>query len=137
MIEATATSVRDTGSHVEVTAGSSELQGAEFRRRRRFQQLIHLLPRPVDIQVMAATVAFYELGEREMAVFGGMPSTIVFGDREEIIIFCRCAYPDGKTYLKLGGDTEGPVSDSWKMPARGSGRRQCPSAIIWRVSPCS
>ncbi|TAX56519.1 FAD-dependent oxidoreductase [Rhizobium leguminosarum] len=109
LIEATATSVRDGGSHVEVTAG-----GRSYSAERvlvaagGFSNFHALLPRAVDTRVMARTVAFYELGEREMAVFGGMPSTIVLGDREEdhIYILPPVRYPDGKTYLKLGGDTE-------------------------------
>ncbi|MBB4520888.1 NAD(P)/FAD-dependent oxidoreductase [Rhizobium leguminosarum] len=109
LIEATATSVRDTGSHVEVTAGCRSY-GAErvLVAAGGFSNFHTLLPRPVDTRVMARTVAFYELGEREMAVFGGMPSTIVLGDREEdhIYILPPVRYPDGKTYLKLGGDTE-------------------------------
>ncbi|RUV28396.1 FAD-dependent oxidoreductase, partial [Mesorhizobium sp. M1A.T.Ca.IN.004.03.1.1] len=73
-----------------------------------FSNFHALLPRPVDLRVMARTVVFYEIGEREMAVFGDMPSTIVLGDREEdhIYILPPVRYPDGKTYLKLGGDTE-------------------------------
>ncbi|ANP86449.1 NAD(P)/FAD-dependent oxidoreductase [Rhizobium leguminosarum] len=109
LIEATATSVRDAGSHVEVTAG-----GRSYSAERvlvaagGFSNFHALLPRPVDIRVMARTVAFYEIGEREMAIFGDMPSTIVLGDREEdhIYILPPVRYPDGKTYLKLGGDTE-------------------------------
>ncbi|MFF0950512.1 NAD(P)/FAD-dependent oxidoreductase [Rhizobium leguminosarum] len=109
LIEATATSVRDAGSHVEVMAG-----GRSYSAERvlvaagGFSNSHALLPRPVDISVMARTVAFYEIGEREMAIFGDMPSTIVLGDREEdhIYILPPVRYPDGKTYLKLGGDTE-------------------------------
>ncbi|PDS75912.1 FAD-binding oxidoreductase [Rhizobium sp. L43] len=109
LIEATATSVRDAGSHVEVTAG-----GRSYSAERvlvaagGFSNFHSLLPRPIDTRVMARTVVFYEMGEREMAIFGDMPSTIVLGDREEdhIYILPPVRYPDGKTYLKLGGDTE-------------------------------
>ncbi|ANM11433.1 MULTISPECIES: NAD(P)/FAD-dependent oxidoreductase [unclassified Rhizobium] len=109
LIEATATSVRDAGSHVEVTAG-----GRSYSAERvlvaagGFSNFNALLPRPVDTRVMARTVAFYEIGEREMAIFGDTPSTIVLGEREEdhIYILPPVRYPDGKTYLKLGGDTE-------------------------------
>ncbi|RXT23826.1 FAD-dependent oxidoreductase [Rhizobium leguminosarum] len=109
LIEATVTSVRDAGSHVEVTAG-----GRRYSAERvlvaagGFSNFHALLPRPVDTRVMARTVAFYEIGEREMAIFSDMPSTIVLGDREEdhIYILPPVRYPDGKTYLKLGGDTE-------------------------------
>lgn len=109
LIEATATSVRDAGAHVEVT-----VDGRRYSAERvlvaagGFSNFHALLPRPVDTKVMARTVVFYEIGEREMAVFGDMPSTIVLGDREEdhIYILPPVRYPDGKIYLKLGGDTE-------------------------------
>ncbi|RUM24280.1 FAD-binding oxidoreductase [Rhizobium vallis] len=109
LIEETVTSVRDAGSHVEVTAG-----GRNYSAERvlvaagGFSNFHTLLPRPVDTRVVGRTVVFYEMGEREMAIFGDMPSTIVLGDREEdhIYILPPVRYPDGKTYLKLGGDTE-------------------------------
>ncbi|RUM08238.1 NAD(P)/FAD-dependent oxidoreductase [Rhizobium chutanense] len=110
LIEATATSVRDVGSHVEVTTGDRRYSAERVLvAAGGFSNFHALLPRPVDTRVMARTVVFYEIGEREMAVFGDMPSTIVLGDREEdhIYILPPVRYPDGKTYLKLGGDTEG------------------------------
>ncbi|MBB5666984.1 sarcosine oxidase [Rhizobium leguminosarum] len=110
LIEATATSVRDAGSHVEVTTAGGRSYSAErvLVAAGGFSNFHALLPRPVDTRVMARTVAFYEIGEREMAIFGDMPSTIVLGEREEdhIYILPPVRYPDGKTYLKLGGDTE-------------------------------
>jgi sarcosine oxidase len=115
LIEATATTVRDLGSRVEVTAG-----GAGYTAEKvlvavgGFTNFDNLLPRPVDIRVSARTVAFYELGEGETDIFGSMPSTIVFGDREEdhVYILPPVRYPDGKTYLKLGGDTENRIFDT-------------------------
>lgn len=109
LIEATVTSVRDAGSHVEVTAGDRNYSAERVLvAAGAFSNFHALLPRPVDLRVMARTVVFYEIGEREMTVFGDMPSTIVLGDREEdhIYILPPVRYPDGKTYLKLGGDTE-------------------------------
>ncbi|WP_064694703.1 NAD(P)/FAD-dependent oxidoreductase [Rhizobium aegyptiacum] len=109
LIEATATSVRDAGPHVEVTAGDRSYSAERVLvAAGAFSNFHALLPRPIDLRVMARTVAFYEIGEREMAFFADMPSTIVLGDREEdhIYILPPVRYPDGKTYLKLGGDTE-------------------------------
>ncbi|MBB3914204.1 NAD(P)/FAD-dependent oxidoreductase [Rhizobium fabae] len=109
LIEETVTSVRDAGSHVEVTAGGKSYSaGRVLVAAGGFSNFHTLLPRPIDTRVMARTVVFYEMGEREMAIFGDMPSTIVLGDREEdhIYILPPVRYPDGKTYLKLGGDTE-------------------------------
>ncbi|NLS04678.1 FAD-binding oxidoreductase [Rhizobium sp. P32RR-XVIII] len=115
LIDATATAVRDAGSHVEVTAGSVRYTAEKVLvAAGGFSNFNNLLPRPVDIRVSARTVAFYELGASEMEIFGGMPSTIVFGDREEdhVYILPPVRYPDGKAYLKLGGDTESRVFDT-------------------------
>ena len=109
LIDATVTGVRDAGTHVEVTAGDRILTGERVLvAAGGFSNFNELLPDPIDIRVAARTVVFYELGEREMAIFGDMPSTIVFGDRDEdhVYILPPVRYPDGKTYLKLGGDTE-------------------------------
>ncbi len=109
IIDATVTSVQDTGSHVEVSVGD-RIYTAErvLVAAGGFSNFNQLLPAPVDTRVAARTVVFYELGEREKAIFGGMPSSIVFGDRDEdhVYILPPVLYPDGKTYLKLGGDTE-------------------------------
>jgi sarcosine oxidase len=114
-IDATVTAVRDNGSYVEVAAA-----GERYTAERvlvaagGFSNFNSLLPAPVDIRVAARTVVFYELGDREIAHFGDMPSTIVFGDGDEdhIYILPPVRYPDGKTYLKLGGETEARVFDT-------------------------
>ena len=110
VIDETVTSVRDAGAHVEVSV-SDRVYTAErvLVAAGGFTNFNGLLPSPADISVAARTVVFYELGEREMALFGDMPSSIIFGDRDEdhVYILPPVLYPDGKTYLKLGGDTEG------------------------------
>lgn len=108
-IDATVTAVRDAGTHVEMMVGD-KVHTAErvLVAAGGFSNFNQLLPDVVDIRVAARTVAFYELGEREMEIFGNMPSSIVFGDRDEdhVYILPPVRYPDGKTYLKLGGDLE-------------------------------
>ena len=109
VVDATVTSVCDRGASVEVQAG-----GKSYSAQRvlvaagGFSNFNDLLPSPIDIRIAARTVAFFELGEREMAIFSEMPSTIVFGDRDEdhVYILPPVRYPDGRTYLKLGGDLE-------------------------------
>ncbi|MBW9116757.1 FAD-dependent oxidoreductase [Rhizobium cauense] len=109
VIDATVASVCDEGAFVEVHAG-----GTRYTAERvlvaagGFSNFGDLLPAPVDIRVAARTVAFFELGDREMSVFANMPSAIVFGERDEdhVYILPPVRYPDGKTYLKLGGDLE-------------------------------
>lgn len=108
-VEAMVTAVREEGDLVRVEAG-----GRSYRAERvliaagAFSNLNGLLPRPLDIRVAPRTVVFFELGEAEQAIFGKMPSTIVFTDREEdhVYILPPVRYPDGKVYLKLGGDIE-------------------------------
>jgi sarcosine oxidase len=115
VIDATVTGVRDAGAHVEVTVADRVYTADRVLvAAGGFSNFNHLLPDPVDIRVAARTVVFYALGEREMAIFGGMPSSIVFGDRDEdhVYILPPVLYPDGKTYLKLGGDTEAQGFDT-------------------------
>ncbi|KRB61428.1 FAD-dependent oxidoreductase [Rhizobium sp. Root708] len=115
VIDATVTGVRDVGSCVEV-----DVTGKTYSAERvlvaagGFTNFNNLLPLPVDVRVAARTVVFFELGERELELFGSMPSTIVFGetDDDHVYILPPVRYPDGKTYLKLGGDTEAQVFDS-------------------------
>jgi sarcosine oxidase len=118
MVDATVTGVKDTGAHVEVTVGDATYTAERVLvAAGGFTNFNQLLPDPIDIRIAARTVAFYELGEREMAIFGNMPSSIVFGDRDEdhIYILPPVRYPDGKSYLKLGGDTEARSFDSLEV----------------------
>ena len=109
VLDALATSVRGEGGRVEVIAG-----GETFHADRvlvaagAFSNLNDLLPRPLQMRAAPRTVVFFELDEQAMAVFGTMPSTIVFTEREEdhVYILPPVRYPDGKIYLKLGGDIE-------------------------------
>jgi len=109
VIDGTVASVRDEGTFVEVHA-----DGMRYTAERvlvaagGFSNFNDLLPAATDVRLAARTVAFFELGDREMMVFSEMPSTIVFGDRDEdhVYILPPVRYPNGKTYLKLGGDLE-------------------------------
>ncbi|KQV82860.1 FAD-dependent oxidoreductase [Rhizobium sp. Root1220] len=115
VLDATVTGVEDAGTHVEVTV-SDRVYTAEkvLVAAGGFTNFNQLLPSPVDTRVSARTVVFYELGERELSLFGDMPSSIIFGDRDEdhVYILPPVRYPDGKTYLKLGGDTEARIFDN-------------------------
>jgi sarcosine oxidase len=108
-VDAMVTRVHDEGGRVRVEAGG-EVYHAErvLIAAGAFSNLSALLPRPLDMRAAPRTVVFFELGEAELDVFGDMPSTIVFTDREEdhVYILPPVRYPDGKIYLKLGGDIE-------------------------------
>lgn len=67
-----------------------------------------LLPRPLALQVLARTVAFFELDAEEQARFSAMPSLIWEAQEagNSIYLLPPVAYPDGRTYLKIGGDPD-------------------------------
>ncbi len=103
------TSVRDEGDRVRVeTADGDYLAERVLVAAGAFSNFQTLLPRALALRAAPRTVVFFELGEAEMATFSTMPSTIVFTDREEdhVYILPPVRYPDGKVYLKLGGDIE-------------------------------
>ncbi|HEV7434452.1 MAG TPA: FAD-dependent oxidoreductase [Pseudorhizobium sp.] len=105
-----ATSVREEGGHVRVEAANGMVCQAErvLIAAGAFSNFHNILPRPLDLRAAPRTVVFFELDEERQARFGTMPSTIVFTEREEdhVYILPPVRYPDGKVYLKLGGDIE-------------------------------
>jgi sarcosine oxidase len=68
----------------------------------------NLLPRPVDLKVYARTVAFFEIPDEDLAAYSGMPSLIhqPADPIDHIYLLPPVRYPDGKTYLKIGGDPD-------------------------------
>lgn len=76
----------------------------------------HLAPRALHQRVYARTVALFEVDPSEATRLSAMP-TLVFrwpGDTAEPYLLPPIRYPDGKTYLKLGGD---PVDVELHSPA--------------------
>jgi sarcosine oxidase len=68
----------------------------------------NLLGRRLDLKVYARTVAFYEVDEEAMAVWGKMPSLIWKWNEGEdgIYLLPPVRYPDGRIYIKIGGDPD-------------------------------
>ena len=66
-----------------------------------------LLPAPLDLDVYGRTVTFFEVDETEAARLAGMPSMIHEPEDAALGIYMLppIRYPDGKFYLKIGGDT--------------------------------
>ncbi len=67
-----------------------------------------LLPQPVALDVYARTVAFFEIDEGGLAQYADMPS-LIYEPREptkHIYLLPPVRYPDGKFYLKIGGDPD-------------------------------
>lgn len=66
-----------------------------------------LLPAPLDLNVYGRTVTFFEIDEAEAARLAGMPSMIYEPEDITLGIYMLppIRYPDGRFYLKIGGDT--------------------------------
>ena len=64
-----------------------------------------LLGREKTLQVYARTVAFHEIGPAEAHRLADMPS-LVMESPDDIYILPPIRYPDGRLWLKLGGDPE-------------------------------
>lgn len=67
-----------------------------------------LLPERLSMTVYGRTVTFFEIPEEELARFAGMPS-LIYEPRDpsrHIYMLPPVRYPDGKVYLKIGGDPD-------------------------------
>lgn len=67
----------------------------------------HLAPRPLNQKVYARTVALFEVSKAEADRLAKMPSVVLRlpdAPTEEPYLLPPIRYPDGATYLKLGGD---------------------------------
>lgn len=64
-----------------------------------------LLGRDKTLEVYARTVAFHEIGPAEARRLADMPS-LVIESPDDIYILPPIRYPDGRLWLKLGGDPE-------------------------------
>lgn len=71
-----------------------------------FSKATGLLPEPVPLKVYARTIAFVEIDDAEADRLKDMPSVVYFFPNGEgdCYILPPVRYPNGKTYLKIGGD---------------------------------
>lgn len=79
-----------------------------------------LLPRPIDLLVCARTVTYFEVSEAEAKRLADMPSLITKpeDDADSIYMLPPIRYPDGKMYLKIGGEPfDIPISNDKDMRA--------------------
>lgn len=73
----------------------------------------HLSPIDIPLTTYARTIAFFEVDAEEAARLSGQPSLIYrFPDGRDPYLLPPITYPDGKTYLKIGGDPEDRVLTS-------------------------
>jgi sarcosine oxidase len=71
-----------------------------------FSKAEGLLPEPLPLKVYGRTIAFFELDDAEAARLTDMPSVVYLPPDlvTDPYILPPVRYPDGKTYIKIGGD---------------------------------
>ena len=110
IIRDTVTAVREVdGAALVETGGGKQYQADKVLiAAGGFSIAKNLLPRSVDMKVYARTVAFFEVSEEELDRYKDMPSLIHQPEnpRDHIYLLPPVCYPDGKTYLKIGGDPD-------------------------------
>lgn len=110
VIRRTAVSVREEGGLAIVTTDDGAVYTAErvLVAAGGFSINENLVPRPLDLKVYGRTVAFFEILDDDLAAYAGMPSLIHQPDdpTDHIYLLPPVRYPDGKTYLKIGGDPD-------------------------------
>jgi sarcosine oxidase len=95
-------------SHAEIaTAGGAIVTAAKVLvAAGGFTNRPGLLPEPLDLRVFGRTVTFFEVDDAEAGRLSAMPSLIY--EPEDIMagiyLLPPIRYPDGKFYLKIGGD---------------------------------
>ena len=102
VVEETVKGIEEHATAVEVTTDQSQ---------HRFDQVLvaagyntdTVLARPQQLDVYARTVAFFEVSEGEAERLKAMP-TLVYDTPEDPYLLPPIRYPDGKLYIKLGGD---------------------------------
>jgi sarcosine oxidase len=103
-----ATSIREEGGAAVVTAASGQVYRAEkvLLAAGGFSISQNLLPQSVDMTVYGRTVTLFEVAEEDAFRFAGMPSLILDAPGIDIYLLPPIRYPDGKLYLKIGGDPD-------------------------------
>jgi len=103
-------SVRDEGDVATVTTASGKSYTAEkvLVAAGGFSIAEGLLPQALSMKVYARTVAFFEVDDADLRGFSEMPSLIYepSDPTKHIYLLPPVVYPDGKAYLKIGGDPE-------------------------------
>lgn len=134
---------RDGGVVVRTDAGNTYEAEQALVAAGGFSIADRLLPRAVDLTVYARTVAFFEIPEDRAHLYAGMPSLIHEPEEptDHIYLLPPVRYPDGKTYLKIGGDpddlklpTEPDIRNWFRSGGRDSTRKHL-KRIVDRLIP--
>lgn len=103
-------SVRDEAGVALVTTASAKSYTAEkvLVAAGGFSTMEGLLPQPLAMEVYGRTVAFFEVDDADLPNFSEMPSLIYepSDPAKHIYLLPPVIYPDGKAYLKIGGEPE-------------------------------
>ncbi|SOC85118.1 sarcosine oxidase [Ensifer adhaerens] len=109
-IDAEVATIREAGGHVDVTLADGTVIEAErvLCATGGFSIQNGLLPQPLDLKVYGRTVVLFEVGEADAQAMNAMPSMIHKADeaRDDVYMLPPIRYPDGKFYLKIGGDPD-------------------------------
>ncbi|WP_183895463.1 NAD(P)/FAD-dependent oxidoreductase [Rhizobium skierniewicense] len=107
-IDDIAVRVQDENGVAIVTTASGQVYEAEkvLVAAGGFSIAQGLLPQALHMTVYARTVAFFEVPDEELNLYTGMPSLIYepADPRKHIYLLPPVRYPDGRFYLKIGGE---------------------------------
>ncbi|ANP86448.1 NAD(P)/FAD-dependent oxidoreductase [Rhizobium leguminosarum] len=122
-----ATIIRDHVVSIRSEGGSAVVETAGGLSHRAEKVLLaaggfsiaeNLLPQPVAMTVYARTVTLFEVSDADAARLAAMPSLILRAPGIDIYLLPPIRYPDGKFYLKIGGDPDDlALSDDTEMRA--------------------
>lgn len=110
LLRETVSSIRDDGRRVIVATVEGGCYSAErvLVAAGGFSIGEALLPARLDLRVYTRTVAFYEVDEAVLDAWGSVPSLIWKWNEADdgIYLLPPVRYPDGRVYLKIGGDPD-------------------------------
>jgi sarcosine oxidase len=110
VLKETVVSVRDEDGLAVVVTAEGNIYRAEkaLLATGGFSIANNLLQTPLEMKVRGRTIAYFEISEADALALGAMPSLITKtpGDVDSIYLLPPIRYPDGKYYLKIGGDPD-------------------------------
>lgn len=110
VLKQTVASIRDEGGLAVVTTTDGKTYSGEkaLLATGGFSIAESLLPTPVDLKVRGRTTALFEISEADAQLFDVMPSLITktSDDTDSVYLLPPIRYPDGKFYIKIGGDPD-------------------------------
>ena len=110
VLKETVISIREEDSLAIVTTVEGNRYSAEkvLMAAGGFSITESLLATPVDLKVRGRTVVLFEISDADAKAFAAMPSLIRkgHGKTDSIYLLPPIRYPDGKYYIKIGGDPD-------------------------------